>query len=98
VKLAVVVFLASGTKRSLSVLRSRSALVVETAPTLVQLEPPLVEYCQVPLPLTRLVTAMPDAAPLSTSADRGAEHAGDGLAAVAGVVFGDAGEAGRRRR
>ena len=59
VTLAESAFCASGTKRSLSVARSSRADVSETVPTANQLLPPLVEYCQVPLPLVRPVTAMP---------------------------------------
>ncbi len=40
-----------------------------TVPTSLHVEPPLVEYCQVPLPLLNAVIAMPSAAPLSTSRD-----------------------------
>ena len=38
-----------------------------TVPTPVQVVPPSVEYCQVPVPLVNPVTAIPLTAPLSTS-------------------------------
>ena len=64
---AVVPFWPSGTKRSSSVERSRRAESVETAPTAFQVVPPSIEYCQVPVLLTRPVTAIPFTAPVSTS-------------------------------
>ena len=65
--LPVVPWTPSGTKRTRSVARSRSALPDDTVPTLAQVVPPFTLYCQVPLPETRLVIAMPCTAPLSTS-------------------------------
>ena len=47
--------------------RKSKAEVLSTAPTAVQVAPLSVEYCQVPVPLLRLVTAIPLTAPLSTS-------------------------------
>ena len=44
--------------------------MLETVPTRFQLVPPSVEYCQVPLPLVRPVTAMPSTAPKSLSVMR----------------------------
>src|SRR6218665_3611301 len=57
----------SGTKRTRSPLRSSSAEASETAPTFCQLAPPLVLYCQVPVPEVRPVRAMPCTAPVSAS-------------------------------
>ena len=68
--LAASAFCASGTKRNLSVARSSRAEASETVPTAFQLVPPLIEYCQVPLPLVSAVTAMPSTAPASTSVMR----------------------------
>src|SRR5256714_571125 len=67
VTLAVVPLAPSGTKRSLSLERNSKADELLTAPTPVQVVPASVEYCHVPLLLTRLVTAIPLTAPLSTS-------------------------------
>ncbi len=47
----VVAFCPLGRNRSMSVLRSSNAELSVTAPTDVQLPPPSVEYCQLPLPL-----------------------------------------------
>ena len=66
----VVAFCALGTNRSMSVLRSNNDEVPETVPTLDQVEPPLVEYSQLPLPLVVAVIAMPSTAPESTSVMR----------------------------
>ena len=67
VKLAVVPWMPSGTKRTRSLLRSSSAETVETVPTSCQLAPLSRLYCQVPRPAFRSVMAMPCSAPLSTS-------------------------------
>src|SRR5262249_25693916 len=64
---ATVAFWPSGTNRNLSVDRSNSAEASDTAPTLVQMVPPSVEYCHAPVLLLKPVTAMPETAPLSTS-------------------------------
>src|SRR5205814_1256163 len=64
---AEVAFCPSGTSRSLSVERNSSADVLLTVPTSLQVLPAFAEYCQVPVPLLRLLTAMPFIAPLSTS-------------------------------
>src|SRR5207244_1942699 len=64
---AEVLFWPSGTSRSLSLLRRSKAELPLTEPTAVQVVPLSVEYCQVPVPLLRLVTAIPFTAPLSTS-------------------------------
>src|ERR1043165_4932064 len=64
---ADVLFWPSGTKRNLSVERKSKALLLATAPTLVQVVPASVEYCHVPVLLFKLVRAMPLTAPLSTS-------------------------------
>lgn len=56
-----------GTKRTRSLDKSSRAAASPTVPKSVQLDPPLREYCHVPLP-DRPVTAMPDVcAPVSTS-------------------------------
>ena len=60
-------FWPSGTKRSLSVDRNNRAELLATVPTAFQVPPPSIEYCQVPVLLLRLVTAMPFTAPVSTS-------------------------------
>src|SRR4051812_7209748 len=67
VTLPVVPFWPSGIKRSLSVERRSNADESLTLPTPVQVLPSSVEYSQDPLPLVRLVTAMPFTAPTSTS-------------------------------
>src|SRR5262249_45073988 len=67
VTLPVVPFWPSGTKRNLSLERKSNADELLTAPTLVQVVPASIEYCQVPVPLVKLVTAIPFTAPLSTS-------------------------------
>ena len=59
--------LAVGHEADQSVARSSSAALSETAPTAVQVAPPLIEYCQVPLPVSAPVIAMPCSAPVSTS-------------------------------
>src|SRR5262245_53654909 len=63
----LVAFWLSGMRRRRSVDRSRRAELVLTEPTAVQVLPLSVEYCQVPVPLERSVTAMPFTAPASTS-------------------------------
>ena len=44
--------------------------MLATEPMFVQLDPPLVEYCQVPLPLLNAVIAIPSIDPLSASVIR----------------------------
>ena len=64
---AVVPFCALGTSRNKSVDLRSKALALLTAPTAVHVVPPLIEYCQVPVPATTVVTAMPCKAPGSVS-------------------------------
>ena len=65
-----VAFIASGTNRTKSVLRNNSAEASDTTPIFDHVEPLLIEYCHVPLPLLSDVMAMPSTAPLSTSVIR----------------------------
>ena len=58
---------ASGTKRMSASGASNTAELSETAPKAVQLAPPLVEYCQVPLASSTPMTATPSSAPESAS-------------------------------
>ena len=98
---AVVPFWASGTKRTLSVSRSSNALAGVTGPTALQIEPPSVEYCQVPLPLTREVIAMPGGAPPSgsvTDAPSSAPTSTPGFATSSSVIGGSAGAVGSQDR
>ena len=62
VKLALSAFKPSGTKRTRSVSRKSRAELSDTTPTSSQLVPPSIEYCHVPLPLDRLVMAIPSKA------------------------------------
>jgi hypothetical protein len=97
--LALVPFSPLGTKRRLSLARNSRALVLVTAPTSDQLDLPSVEYCQVPLPLVRPVTAMPSDAPLSTSltlAPSRVETCAPALPVASSVIVGKVGAAGVR--
>src|SRR5947209_18339609 len=67
VTLAVVPFWPSGMKLGRAVGRGKRSEELLTLPTLFQVLPPSVEYCQAPVLLLMLVTAMPCTAPLSTS-------------------------------